>query len=164
MKKRLFALAAVIAFQVSAAFAAPVNDLGAGETAVGFSSVDYYLEHQLTDNLTLGYQNADRDFYGDMDDIYGQYRLTENLRVLVGNRDLPYGSSNFYGGLAASAQLAGNISGYASYVTGADFGETQIGTNVAVAQNVDFNLNYHSFNPDRGRSEDGFGFGATLKF
>lgn len=163
MKKSLLALVAILSLHVSSVFAAPINDLGTGETAVGFSSTDYYLEHQVTDTFTLGYQNADRDYYGDMDDIYGQFRLTNNLSAIVGHRDLNY-DTNFYVGLSANAPLAQNIDGYASYVSGGDFGETQIGTNIALASNVDFNVNYHSFNPDRGRSEDGFGFGATLKF
>lgn len=164
MKKSLLTLAAIVALHTVPVSAAPLNDLRSGETAIGFSSADYYLEHQLSNNFTLGYQNADRDRYGDMDDIYGQFRLNSNLRAIVGSRDLPYDSANFYAGLGANAPLAPNIDGYASFVIGSDFAETQIGTNIAVASNVDFNVSYHAFNPDHGKSEDGFGFGATLKF
>lgn len=164
MKKSLLALTALLALNATSVFAAPVNDLAAGETALGIGTTEYYLEHQITDTFTLGYQNADRDYYGDMDDIYGQFRLNQNIRAIVGNRDLPYDSSNFYAGLAVSASLSEKMTGYVSHVIGGDFNETQVGANIAIASNIDFNVNYHAFNPDRGRNEDKFGFGATVKF
>lgn len=165
MKKTLAALAVIAALNSSSAFAAPINDLGAGETAIGAGTTGYYLEHQLTDGFTLGYQNVDRDRYGDMNDIYGQFRVTNFFRAIIGHRsDLPYDDSNFYAGLAATVPLLPNVDGYASFVAGSDFDETQIGTNINLLSNVDFNINYHSFNPDYGRNEDGFGFGATVKF
>ncbi len=164
MKKSLLALTAVLALNVTSVFAAPINDLSGGETAIGFGTTDYYVEHQISDKITIGYQNADRRYYGDMDDIYGQFRINENLRAMIGNRDLPYDSSNFYAGLAASAPLGDRIDGYISYAVGGDFKETQIGTNIAIASNIDFNVNYHVFSPDHGPNEDKFGVGATLKF
>lgn len=164
MKKSLLALTALAVLSANSVFAAPVNDLSSGETAIGIGTTDYYVEHQVPDLFTIGYQNADRDYYGDMDDIYGQFRVNENLRAIVGNRDLPYGSSNFYAGLAATAPLGERITGYLSFVTGGDFRETQLGTNIALASNIDLNVNYHAFNPDRGRNEDKFGVGAAVKF
>lgn len=164
MKKSLLALTAIVALNVSSVFAAPVNDLTKGETALGIGTTEFYIEHQLTDTFTIGYQNADRDYYGDMDDIYGQLRLNNNLRAIIGNRDLPYDSTNFYAGLAATAPLSDKMTGYVSYVMGSDFNETQVGTNIALASNLDLNFNYHAFNPDHGRNEDKFGFGATVKF
>lgn len=164
MKKSLLALTALVAFNVTSVFAAPINDLSAGETAIGFRTTEYYVEHQLSDNFTIGYQNADRRYYGDMDDIYGQFRISENLRAMIGNRDLPYDSSNFYAGLAASAPLGDRMTGYISYAVGGDFKEAQVGTNIAIASNIDFNVNYHAFSPDYGRNEDKFGVGATIKF
>ena len=56
------------------------------------------------------------------------------------------------------------MTGYISYAVGGDFKETQIGTNIAIASNIDFNVNYHAFSPDHGRNEDKFGVGATVKF
>lgn len=164
MKKSLLALTALVALNVTSVFAAPINDLSEGETAIGIGTTEYYVEHQLSDKFTIGYQNADRRYYGDMDDIYGQFRINENLRAMVGNRDLPYDSSNFYAGLAASAPLGDSMTGYISYAVGGDFKETQIGTNIAIASNIDFNVNYHAFTPDHGRNEDKFGVGATVKF
>lgn len=165
MKKSILALTALLAFHTNVAFTAPINDLGVGETAIGIATTDFYAEHQFSDNLTIGYQNVDRDAYGKMDDIYGQFRFTDQLRGIVGNRnDLPNGGSNFYAGLSINAPLADKLNGYASYVIGGDFNEAQIGASYALAANVDFNVNYHAFDPDHRRSEDKFGFGATVKF
>lgn len=164
MKKSLLAATAILTLSTTAAFASPINDLGAGQTAIGIGT-DMYIEHQLSKDLTIGYQNVDRDYYHDMQDVYGQFRFTENLRGIVGHRnDLPYDSSNFYAGLGVYAPLTSNLSGYASYITGSDFDETQIGTNIALTSNIGLNVNYHSFNPDHGRSENKFGFGANVTF
>lgn len=163
MKKSIVTLAAILTLTTGAASAAPINNLASGETAVGVGTTEAYIEHQVSDSFTLGYQSADRDYYGDQDDIYGQFRLTNNIRGIVGHRDMNY-DSNFYAGLAANVPLTPNMMGYASFVTGSDFKETQVGTNIDLVSNVELNVNYHSFSPDGGRTEDGFGVGATVKF
>lgn len=163
MKKGILTLAAILTLTTGAASAAPINNLSSGETAVGVGTTEAYIEHQVSDNFTLGYQNADRDYYGNQDDIYGQIRLSNNIRGIVGHRDMNY-DSNFYAGLAANVPLTPNMMGYASFVTGSDFKETQVGTNIDLVSNVELNINYHSFSPDGGRNEDGFGVGATVKF
>ena len=163
MKKSIVTLAAILTLTTGAASAAPINNLASGETAVGVGTTEAYIEHQVSDSFTLGYQSADRDYYGDQDDIYGQFRLTNNIRGIVGHRDMNY-DSNFYAGLAANVPLTPNMMGYASFVTGSDFKETQVGTNIDLVSNVELNINYHSFSPDGGRNEDGFGVGATVKF
>ncbi|WP_110955561.1 hypothetical protein [Anaerosinus massiliensis] len=163
MKKSIVTLAAILTLTTGAASAAPIHNLAGGETAIGVGTNESYIEHQVSDDFALGYQRADRDEYGDHDDIYGQFRLNNNLRAIVGHRDLNY-DTNFYAGLAASVPLTPNMDGYASFVTGSDFKETQIGTNVSLISNVELNINYHSFSPDRGHNEDGFGVGATVRF
>lgn len=165
MKKTILALSMLTALSASTVFAAPINTLGTEETAIGFGTNESYIEHKIGDNFTLGYQYSDRDQYGDMNDIYGQIDLTSNVRGIVGHRgDLPGDESNFYGGIALNAPLFDATEGYASYITGADFHETQVGLNVGLASNLDLNINYHNFEPDYGRSENGVGIGATLKF
>ncbi|MDF2564216.1 MAG: hypothetical protein K0Q53_611 [Massilibacillus sp.] len=163
MKKSILTFAAILTLTTGVASAAPINNLSSGETAIGVGTNESYLEHQLSNDVTLGYQRADRDEYGNQDDIYGQIRLVDHVRAIVGHRDLNY-KSNYYAGLAANVPLTPNATGYASFITGSDFNETQIGTNVDLVANVELNLNYHSFSPDHGRNENGFGVGATVKF
>jgi hypothetical protein len=164
LKKIVLSLVAALALNVGIGFAAPINDLATGQTAVGIGSDTFYLEHQLTDNFTLGFQNVDRGDNGSsLDDIYGQFRLSGNLRAIVGSRNFDFGSK-LYGGLAVSGPMAPEWDGYASFVAGDQFKELQVGANFHLAHNVDLNVNYHSFMPDAGRDTNGVGVGATFKF
>ncbi len=161
MKRIVLAIAALFAMNAATAFAAPINDLGRGQTALGAGSDTFYLEHKLSDSFTLGFQNVDRD--GDLRDIYGQFDLSGNLKGIVGNRDL-WSGSEMYLGLAVHGPLAPQWDGYASLIGGNRFNEVQVGANMHVASNLDLNLDYHSFSPDGGRTHSGVGAGMTLKF
>ncbi|MDF2875777.1 MAG: hypothetical protein K0R22_2460 [Sporomusa sp.] len=163
MKKTILALSALLLVNCIPVFAAPLNDLTTGQTAIGVDSDTFYLEHKLTNNFTLGYQDVDRGRYGSSDDIYGQFQMTNELRGIIGNRD--FGSdSNVYLGLGLNGPLSPNATGYASFVASDNFKELQAGANFNIARNVDLNVNYHSFMPDAGSNENGVGVGATLKF
>lgn len=161
MKRIVLAIAALLAMNAATAFAAPINDLGRGQTALGVGSDVFYLEHKLSDSFTLGFQNVDRD--GDMSDIYGQFDLAGNLKGLVGSRDL-WSGSEMYVGLAVHAPLAPQWDGYASLIGGGKFTEVQVGANMRVASNLDLNVDYHSFSPDGGRTRSGVGVGMTMRF
>ena len=170
MKKTLLAVAALMAINAGTGFAAPINDLSKGQTAVGVvfhnnspDSDTFYLEHKLSDNFTLGLQNVDWKYGGSMDDIYGQVNLSNNLRAIVGNRDFDSGSK-LYLGAAVNGSLSPDWDGYASLISGSQFNEVQVGANYKIARNVDFNLNYRSYMPDEGDNINGLGFGASLKF
>jgi hypothetical protein len=163
MKKIILTLAVLLAVGVTNGFAAPINDLTTGQTAVGIGSDTFYLENKIVDNFTIGYQNIYRGDYGHMDDIYGQLNFGKNLRGIVGSRD--FGSdSKLYGGLAVTAPLANKVDGYVSFVGGGDFQEFQVGANYKLTKNVDLNVNYYSFMPDESVNQDGVGIGVTLKF
>ncbi|QDR82268.1 hypothetical protein [Sporomusa termitida] len=162
MKKTIFALSALLLVNCAPAFAAPLNDLTTGQTALGVDSDTFYLEHKLADNFTLGYQDVDRGRYGSSDDIYGQLQMTNELRGIIGHRD--FGSGSMYLGLGLNGPLSPNATGYASFVASNNFKELQAGANFNIARNVDLNVNYHAFMPDRGSNENGVGVGATLKF
>lgn len=154
MKKALLTSAVMIALSVGTGFAAPINNLGDGQTAIGVQDQSLYVEHKFGDTFTLGLQE---------NDVYGQFNLNNNLRVMAGSKD--YNSnSEFYGGLGVTAPLASNLDGYASIVAGSDFKEMQVGANVNVAQNFDINLNYRSMMPDQGSNRNRTSLGATLKF
>lgn len=161
MKRIVLVFAALLLLNAATAFAAPINDLGRGETALGLGSDTFYLEHKLSDSFTLGIQNVDR--YGDMTDIYGQFDLSSNIKAIVGSRDLDNGAK-LYAGAAVHGTLSPDMRGYASLVGGSGFNELQVGGNVRLASNLDLNVDYHSFNPDYGRSKSGVGAGLTLKF
>lgn len=169
MKKLGLALAALLTISASTGFAAPINDLSKGQTAVGInihntspSSNTFYIENKVADNFTLGLQTIDWDHGGSMDDVYGQLHLNNNLRAIVGNRNFE-SNSKFYMGMAVTAPLAPEWDGYASLIAGSEFKELQVGANYKLSHNVDFNVSYRSFMPDAGSNNNGLGFGATLK-
>ncbi|MGL6016141.1 MAG: hypothetical protein ACRCZU_08725, partial [Selenomonadaceae bacterium] len=61
MKKVLLSLTVLTALSTATAMAAPINNLAANETAVGLGTNESYIEHKINDDITLGYQYADRD-------------------------------------------------------------------------------------------------------
>lgn len=163
MQKVIVALTAILAMNIGVGFAAPINDLSKGQTALGVGNDSFYIENKLADNFTLGFQNGNRDISNNIHDIYGQFNLSNNFRGIIGNRNFDSGSKTYLG-LAVNGPMSGGWDGYGSLIAGDGFKEAQIGANVGIAHNVDLNLNYHTFMPDNGSSTDGVGFGATIKF
>ena len=164
MKKSLLILGAFVVLSTGTSFAAPLNNLDNEQTAVGISGDTVYIEHKFGDRFTLGYQDIDRDNYGDMKDIYGQYQFSENVRGIIGNRDFDYADSSMYLGLGLQGPLAPKLDGSASFVAGDEFKEVQVGAGYQLASNVDLNVTYTNFMPDQGRDKDKVAVGATLKF
>lgn len=164
MRKSLLALGALIVLSTSTSFAAPLNNLDEEQTAVGISSDTVYVEHKFAEGFTLGYQSIDRDYYGDMKDIYGQYQFTDNVRGIIGVRDFDYADSSMYLGLGLQAPLAPKLDGFASFVVGDEFNELQLGAGCQLAANVDLNVTYTNFMPDEGRDKDEVAVGATFRF
>lgn len=154
MKKIALTVVSLVAFGVGTGFAAPINNLSQGQTAIGVVDDSFYLEHKLSNNLTLGLQK---------NDIYGQVNLNDNLRMIVGSKD--YNSdSEIYAGAAVNTSLAPSLDGYASLVGASNFKELQVGANYSLTSNVDVNLNYRSFMPDQGNNHNRTALGATVKF
>lgn len=162
MKKTLFTLAAFLTLNASIGFAAPINDLSQGQTALGIGTDTFYIEHKLSNDFTLGYQNVDYNHVGTMNDIYGQFSLNDNLRGIVGSRSFS-SDTKPYIGLAVNSGLSPDTDGYASIIAGDHFKELQLGANIKLSYKTDLNLNYHSFMPDGGNSKTGVGVGATIK-
>lgn len=161
MKKLILTLASLLVLNVGIGSAAPLNELHTHETAVGIMIHDndnnLYIEHKLSPKITIGLQN------GDMDDLYGQFHLTDNLRAIVGNRD--FGSaSDTYIGLGVTGPLSAEWNGFASFVAGSDHKELQVGANYAIAHNVDLTVSYRSFRPDGGGNDNDLGLGVAFKF
>jgi hypothetical protein len=162
MKRIVLALLLVLACSVSIGFAAPLNNLAQSQTAIGVGTDVFYLEHKLADNFTLGFQNVDLDG-SNVNDLYGQFHLSNNLRAIIGSRDFDSGSK-MYLGLGVSGPMAPEWEGYASLVAGSEFKELQVGANFALSHNFDLNLNYRSFMPDVGRDRNQAGMGVSYKF
>ncbi len=156
MKKALLASALLITLSAGTAFAAPVNNLENGQSAVGVHDEDLYIEHKFTDKLTVGLQE---------NDFYGRYELSKHLRLLAGARDF-HEDSEIYAGLGVIAPLAPKVDGYASISTSleSDANVLQLGANFNVARNVDLNLNYRSLMHHGSDSNHQTTVGATFKF
>ncbi|TWH45016.1 hypothetical protein [Sporomusa sp. KB1] len=165
MKKSLLILGSFLVLSAGTSFAAaPLNNLANEQTAVGATGDTVYIEHKFGDRFTLGYQASDRDYYGDMKDVYGQYQFSQNVRGIVGNRNFDYHDSEMYLGLGLQGALAPKIDGSAAFIAGDEFKEVQIGTAFQLASNVDLNVTYTNFMPDEGRDKDQVEVGATFKF
>lgn len=162
MKKTVLAFTAFTLLQAGTVLASPINDLSRSQTAVGLSTDAFYLEHQISNNVTVGFQNTDWDRVS-YDDIYGQFKLDNNLKGIIGSRDWA-SESKFYMGLAATAPLSPDWKGHASVIAGSEFKEFQAGASYALAGNVDLNVMYHTFRPDDGKAKSGADFGVTFKF
>lgn len=170
MKKVVLALLVFLVTGIGTGFAAPLNDLAQGGTAIGIgihggdpSSNDFYLEHKLSSNFLLGFQSIDWDHSGNFNDVYGQFQLGSNVRAIVGNRDFDSGSK-MYIGAGVTGPMGPGTSGYAYMIGGNTFKELQLGANFRVASNLDLNLSYRSFMPDQGDNVNGIGAGLSLKF
>ncbi|MDU4959352.1 MAG: hypothetical protein E6X17_01610 [Sporomusaceae bacterium] len=170
MKKTTLLVAGLLAFNVGAAAAAPLSDLNTHQTAIGFSmhntdpdSDTLYIEHKLSPKFTLGLQTTDWDYGRDVDDIYGQLHLTDNLRAIAGVRDFGPTSKVFVG-VGVSGPLSAQWTGFASFNTSSEHKELQVGATYAVSHNVDLTLSYLSYKPDGSSSRNGLGLGAAFKF
>jgi len=153
MKKIALTMVSLLTLSVGTCFATPINNLSQGQTAIGVMDSSLYLEHKMSDNITLGFQE---------DDIYGQVGINKNFRAIVGSRD--YNGSKFYVGAAVNTPLAPSMDGYASLIGNGDFKEAQVGVNYNLTHNFDVNLNYRSFMPEYGSNSDRTSVGAAFKF
>jgi hypothetical protein len=163
LKKIVLTLAALLTFNTGIGFTTPVNDLEKGQTAAGIGSDTFYLEHKLADNFTLGLQNSNWEHSGNLDNIYGQLQLTNNLRGIIGSNNFD-SDAKVYVGMAVNGPITPEWEGYTSIIAGNQFKELQVGANFKIAYNAAINLNFHSFMPDAGDNKNGVGVGATLKF
>lgn len=173
MKRKIFTLIAGTMLVASIGQAAPLTDLQNGETNIGYNHYDlnsgihsdgFYLEHALSDKFILG---VDRNNYNDSfystTDIYGQYKLDPNFRLIAGNKS--YDSTNeFFYGIGATVNLAPKLDGYASVTTGNIATEMQVGVNYKLDNQTGLQVGYKSYKEDPLSTKDGIGFGINHKF
>lgn len=161
MKKIMYLVVAILVFGCATVLAAPLNDLSHNQTAVGASNDGIYLENRVADKVTLGIQGI--DFSDDNSfDVYGQYHFTNNLRGILGYRDISDGS--IYAGVGVSDVLDDNWYGHAYLVFGDEFTEAQVGANYKINDELDANVYARFFMADHGKDHNRLGIGLTYKF
>ncbi|MBP2649817.1 MAG: hypothetical protein H6Q74_642 [Firmicutes bacterium] len=179
MKKKIIVLIIGAMLAASVGFAAPINDLAQGETTVGANhyalspvtdDVSVYLEHGLSDKLLLGVEynnNGDEsDNSWNTTDIYAQYKLDPNIRLIVGDRNYDYGNqfNKFFYGVGFSTNIAPKIDGYASVTSNNYTTEWQVGVNYKLDDRAKVNLGYKSNKDDGYQTYSGLGFGIIYNF
>ena len=161
MKKIIVMAVVLLVLSFSTAMAAPLNDLATNQTAIGVSSDGIYLENRVAEKLTLGVQGI--DFSDDNSfDVYGQYHFTNNLRGIIGYRDVLDGS--IYAGVGVSDVLDDNWAGHAYFVLGDEFSEAQLGATYKINNDLDANIYGRFFMADHGDDHNRLGLGLTYKF
>jgi hypothetical protein len=201
MKKVLLGLVIIFTLSVATCFAAPLNTLKPGQTAMGlvywgasdpnYVTITYddwnmggvYLEHKFSDKLTIGFESIGRSDY-DIDDpdfvtvnsyltdIYLQYHINNNHRLLLGNKFFNQDMQDIYGtsygyytdskpyvGVAFTSKLSDSMEGYAALTTA----DIQVGANLNFSKNFSGNIFYRTCSVEN-LDLSGIGFGLSLKF
>jgi len=165
----------------SVGFAAPLNDLAPGEATMGYSyygmshdtdNKSFYIEGAISDKLTIGFEHSNYSFsdYDDdgvnTNDVYAQYKLDPNVRLILGNRNYDYGnqSNKMFYGVGITTNLAPRLNGYASVITNNYTTEWQAGANYQLNQNLSLNVAYKNNKDDGDYTYDGLGVGLNYKF
>lgn len=199
MKKKILSGLICSMLVASVGFAAPVLDLETNQTAAGYNysrfDIDaggfdlgketfdgFYVQHQLSDKLTLGLERASIGFeipgLGSADlrmtDLLAQYKLDDNVNLALGIRKYrasdPDGSGSETKaafGINGKTQLAENLTGYVSYLRTSYEDEWKIGANYQISKNTYLDLNYAHHNGDGdldGLEFKGFGLGVGFLF
>ena len=178
MKIKILALVIGSLVTSSIGFAAPLSNLAAGETAIGYNyynmshdadNNDYYLEGSLSDKFTVGVERNNYSAHSadwNTTDIYAHYKIAPNVQLILGNRDYDYGNQSdkvFYG-VGMTTNLAPKLDGYASVITSSNTTEWQVGVNYALSNQLGLNVNYKSNKDDHYVTYDGVGVGLNYKF
>lgn len=203
MKKCLMVIAASLALS-GVAMAAPVTNIEKGETNAGYiywnpqveynKSLDlgsanangFFVETALSDKVIVGVETikgkksaTDGGITASMDarftDVTLQYKLSDQIRLIAGNRNYDTGASvsglgsdnqsmnKFITGLSASTVLGEKMTGYASVLTNSIGTDWQVGVNRNLTDTVDFNVNYRYYDGDTATLK-GIGAGLVCKF
>jgi hypothetical protein len=175
MKKQLFALAiGTMLAASSTAFAAPLTNVENGQTSIGYDHYNlshdlkddaFHIEHGVSNKFNIGVERngySQNSADGHSTDIYAEYKLDPNVRLIVGNRDNSDHSKMFYG-IGAQVNLSPKVDGYAAVNTNSDETQWQAGINYNMDGKTALHLGYKSINPDGGTTFNGIGFGANTK-
>ena len=178
MKIKILALVIGSLVTSSIGFAAPINNAAQGETTIGYNYYNmsnstnndsFYLENALSDKFTLGIEHNNYSANpGDWNttDIYLQYKIDPNVRLILGDRDYSYGnqSNKVFYGVGVTTNLAPKLDGYASVITNSSTTEWQAGVNYALTNQLGLNVSYKSNKDDHYATYNGVGIGLNYKF
>ena len=179
MKTKVLALIAGSMMVSSLGFAAPISNVAPGDTTVGYSHYslshsndndEFYLEHALSDKFILGIQQNNNTVRGNGNgnttDVYAQYKIDPNIRLILGNRNYDYApvDNKVFYGIGANTNLGPKLDGYASVITSSATTEWQAGVNYALSEKVGLNLGYKSSKDKYYSTYDGIGIGVNYKF
>jgi opacity protein-like surface antigen len=179
MKKKILTIVTGAMLTASVGFAAPITDLEHNESTIGYNHYNlhvngihmdtdsFYLEHGITDKVIVGLERNSYSVpvYDDRTtDIYAHYKVDQNVRFILGNRDYSSGPSKMFYGIGASTNLTPNVDGYASVTSSSIATEWQTGVTYKLNDQASLHLGYKSYKEDGAPNADGIGFGANYKF
>lgn len=193
----------------SVAFASPSAPLQQGETSIGFDVTNlqpsismfglkqdlgstnansYYLQHGLTDKVTLGVESTKLDDFSSNNggvfanvkatDIYAQYNIDDHFGLIAGNRNYnttvgysgtstSISNDKFLWGVTGSTNLSDKLTGHAFYKKTAAESEWQVGIADQLSNNISVDLNYKNHDYNFGSADlnlSGVGLGVNYKF
>jgi len=161
LKKIICITVALLVMGLGTVMAAPLNDLATGQTAVGVSNDNLYIENKVGSRITVGLQSIDLNDDSSTD-LYGQYNFTNNFRGIIGHRD--YSSGSTYLGVGVTGALDNKWDGHAYVIFADEFTEVQAGATYNITSDLGANVYFRSFMPDAGNDKHRVGAGLTYKF
>ncbi|XEQ94074.1 hypothetical protein SCACP_29720 [Sporomusa carbonis] len=179
MKKKILTILTGSMLVASVSFAAPITDLQQGESTIGYNHYDldaagqnidtdsFYLENAIADKVIVGIERNSYSIPGadaKTTDVYAHYKLDQNIRLIVGNRDYSNGPNKMFYGIGANTNLAPKLDGYASVTSSSIATEWQTGVNYKLNNQAALHLGYKSYKEDGAATADGLGFGVNYKF
>lgn len=151
--------------------AAPVKNLDDKETVAGYSYYDIdgaahgiYVEHGLTDRVIIGTEYIDMKHSQKTYDLYGKYKLDQNILVSLGIRDYKDESTKLTVGLEATTPLAPTVDAYAGVKHNSVETEYKLGVGHQLNANWGVDLSYIWHDVDHGGTVNGIGLGFNYSF
>lgn len=179
MKKMIFAIVAGTMLSASISFAAPITDLQQTETTIGYNHYNLkangqkinddsvYFESGVAERFILGIERNSHSIPGadaKATDVYAQYKLDPNIRLIVGNRDYSDGPNKMFFGIGASKALTSRVDAYTSVTSSNIATEWQAGAVYKLNSQTALHLGYKSYKEDYAPRADGIGFGVNYTF
>ncbi|SHJ43288.1 hypothetical protein [Propionispora hippei] len=178
MKKKILTVLAGTMLVAGTAMAAPISDIQEGQTTVGYTHYNlssnthdvkddsFYLESAVSQKFILGIENNSAFPYNGVKatDVYAQYKLDPNVRLIAGNRSYEDGPDKMFYGVGANMALAPKLDGYVSVTNSSIATEWQTGVNYKLDKQTSLTLGYKSYKEDHASTLDGVGFGANYTF
>lgn len=176
MTRKILTLIAGAMLATSIGYAAPITDLGQGDTEIGYQHYDMnynvtedslYLQHGISNKVIVGVErnNYSTGYAGsDVTDVSLHYKLDPNVRLIVGDRNYSGGPNKVFAGIGGETNLAPKLDGYAS-VTGSSIAtEWQAGLTYKLDGQTSLQLGYKSYNEEDAATLHGIGLGINHKF